>query len=171
MTMNVVFAKTEQGRVELTNRSGKLTPRERRVLILIDGRNTIDDIRDLVNADDLTHTLGMLEESGLIELHGKRQPDGQLAPANDPLPAITAFLPLPEHPDPKRLEMARNFMLNSIRNFCSGFGHFTLRAAIQDATRLPELRALYDEWYNAIIQTRDGRRRAEELRGQLLKVI
>ncbi len=171
MTKNVVFAKTEHGRAELTNRSGKLTPRERRVLILVDGRNTVDDIRDLVNADDLTHTLGMLEEAGLIELHGKRQPDGGVAQANEALPSITAFSPLPAVHDEKRFDMARHFMINTIKTFCGRDDHFSLQYDIFNAGNHEKLRTYFDPWYNAIVKTIQGRRRAEELRAELLKVI
>ena len=34
-----------------------------------------------------------------------------------------------------------------------------------------DMRQLFDEWYHAIVSSRDGRRQAEHLRGKLLEVI
>ena len=34
-----------------------------------------------------------------------------------------------------------------------------------------DLRSLFDEWYHAIVSSRDGRREAEQLRSKLLEVI
>lgn len=171
MTKNVVFAKTDRGREELATRSGRLTPRERRVLILVDGRNTVDNIRDLVNADDLTHTLGMLEEAGLIEVLGKRRADGNVAPIDGSMPALTAFAPLPAAHDQKRFDMARHFMINTIKTFCGRDDHFSLQYDIFNSGSHEKLRTYFDPWYNAIVKTIQGRRRAEELRAELLKVI
>ena len=171
MTTNAVFAKTALGREELTQRSGKLTPRQRRVLIFIDGRNTVEDLRALVSADDLTHTLGLLEEEGFIQLEGLRDESGEISQSDAPLPSITAFPPLPEVTDEKRLDMARHFMVNTIKTFCGGYSHFNLQADIFASADHQTLRTHYDAWYHAIVQSRDGRRRCEELRAQLLKVI
>ena len=58
--MGVVFAKTPLGQEEMEQRSGKLTPRVRRVLIFVDGKRTVDDLRAMTQAADLQHTLGLL---------------------------------------------------------------------------------------------------------------
>ena len=58
--MAVVFAKTPKGTEEMTNRSGALNPRVRRVLIMVDGKRTVEDLRGMLQADDLQTTLGML---------------------------------------------------------------------------------------------------------------
>ena len=36
--MGVVFAKTQKGQEEITTKAGGLTPRQRRVLIFVDGK-------------------------------------------------------------------------------------------------------------------------------------
>jgi hypothetical protein len=65
--MGIVFAKTPKGQDEVATRSGGLSPRVRRVLIFVDGKRTVDDLRGMLQSDDLQHTLGMLEEEGYIE--------------------------------------------------------------------------------------------------------
>ncbi len=171
MSNNVVFHKTELGRSEMTQRSGKLTPRQRRVLIFVDGKHSVSDLRDMVAADDLTHTLGMLEEEGFIELLGERADGGEVTVTDGALPSITAFRRLPEKPDPKSLEMAKHFMINTIKTFCGGYSHVSLQSDIFEAKDHQVLRTFYDMWYHAIMESREGKRRCEELRGDLLKVI
>ncbi len=169
--MGVVFAKTDKGRTEITDRSGGLHPRTRRVLIMIDGKRTVAELRDLVAADDLTHTLGELEEAGYIEATAVRQDSGKELPVEGQLPSITAFRELGPAPDPADTEKARHFMINTLRTFCGQYTHVTLMSTINSAKNHDELRLLYPDWYRHIVDTRQGRRRAEELREQLLKVI
>lgn len=167
----VVFTKTDKGIQEIAERSGGLHPRMRRVLILVDGRRTVDQLRELAVADDLSHTLGELEEAGFIEATSVQQVSGETVPVDGPLPSITAFRDLPDPPDPKETEMARHFMLNTLRTFCGQYTHIGLMSTIHSAKNHGELRLLFPDWYRFIVDTRQGRRRAEELREQLLKVI
>lgn len=169
--MGVVFAKTANGQDEISSRAGGLSPRVRRVLILVDGRKTVTELRELVAADDLTHTLGALEELGLIEV---RKADSAGGGGDEPagaLPSITAFRELPANRQSKELEMARNFMINTLKNFCSLYGPISLMSNINAASSHEELRELYPEWYRLIVDSRSGRRSAENLRKDLLKVL
>lgn len=167
----VVFAKTARGHDEMAERRGGLSPRVRRVLILVDGKRSVAQLRELALADDLSHTLGRLEEQGYIEPVKVQDASGAGRPVTAPLPSITAFRALSDPPDPAQIEMARNFMLNSLRTFCGQYAHVTLMATINAARSHEELRLLYPDWYRHIVDTRQGRRRAEDLREQLLRVI
>ena len=169
--MGVIFAKTENGLREIRERSGGLHPRMRRVLILVDGKRTVDQLRELAIADDLSHTLSSLEEGGYIEVLGVSDPSGEVRNAADKLPSITAFRELPDPPNPKEADMARHFMINTLTTFCGQYTHVTLMSAINSANGHAELREFYPDWYRHIVETRQGRRRAEELREKLLKVI
>lgn len=170
--MGVIFAKTQKGHDEITSKAGGLTPRERRVLIFVDGKRTVDDLRGMLQSDDLQHTLGMLEEVGYIEVAGVKNNAGEPQPApGEPLPSISAFRPIPDPPNPKEMEMARNFILNSLKTFCGPFAHQGIVEAAFSAKTHEELRWQFDPWFHAIMQTSQGKRRAEELRAQLLKVI
>ena len=169
--MGVVFTKTEKGRTEITERTGGLHTLMRRILIIVDGKRTVDELREFVAADDLTHTLGELEEAGYIEAVGIRKGDGVQAPVEGELPSITAFRDLPAAPNPADLEKARHFMINTLRTFCGQYTHMTLMSAINLAADHGELRALFPDWYRHVVESWQGRRRAEELRTQLLEVI
>lgn len=169
--MAVVFAKTAKGLEEIASRAGGLTPRQRRVLIFVDGRRTVEELRGMLQSDDLQHTLGLLEESGYIELAAVTDAQGKAAAVDGPLPSITAFAELPEEGDTRRLQQARNFMVNTINAFVGGLGASSLLERIQGAADHGALRELFDEWYHALVATREGRREAEALRTRLLEVI
>ncbi len=167
--MSVIFAKTPKGVSEMETRGGGLTPRVRRILIMVDGKRTVDDLRSMALADDLTHTLGLLEEEGYIAVAhaAEAAPVG----ADGALPSITAFRDLPENPDPKELEMARHFIMNTLKTFCGPMTHLSIVEAAFAAKTHAEIREVFATWYHAIVETRHGRRRAEELRSELLRVI
>jgi len=67
--------------------------------------------------------------------------------------------------------MAKNFIMNTLKTFCGPLTHLSIVEATFAARTPAELREQFGPWYEAIVETRTGRRRAEELRGQLLKVI
>ncbi len=169
--MGVIFAKTRKGQEEIATKAGGLTPRVRRVLIFVDGKRSVDELRGMLQSDDLQHTLGMLEEAGYIEVSGLADDAGKRLPPPAQLAPVAAFSELPAIPDPVRLQQARNFMTNTLNAFAGTLGHTSLLDRIERATGHAELRALHDEWYHAIVMSRDGKREAEELRGKLLAVI
>jgi hypothetical protein len=166
--MGVAFAKTPKGHDEITTKAGGLSPRVRRVLIFVDGKRTVDDLRGMLQSDDLQHTLGMLEEEGYIELASVTNAAGKPAA---PLASITAFGELPADHDPVRLQKARNFMNNTLNAFVGALGNSSLLDRIEKASSHIELRTMYDEWYHAIVMSREGKREAESLRTKLLAVI
>lgn len=169
--MGIAFAKTPKGHDEITTKAGGLSPRVRRVLIFIDGKRTVDDLRGMLQSDDLQHTLGMLEEEGYIELASVTNAAGKTVAPQAPLASITAFGELPDSHDPVRLQKARNFMTNTLNAFVGALGNSSLLDRIEQATGHAELRAMYDEWYHAIVMSREGKREAEGLRTKLLAVI
>lgn len=168
--MGVIFAKTRKGHDEIETRSGGLSPRVRRVLIFVDGKRSVEDLRGMLQYDDLQHTLGLLEEDGFIEMGGTAGVQGgagvPMAPAS-----LTAFRLHPPGDDPVRLQKARNFMLNTLNAFVGALGTSSLQDRVEAARSPADLRALFDEWYHAIVASRDGRREAEQLRSKLLEVI
>jgi hypothetical protein len=166
--MGAVFAKTAKGQDEIATKAGGLSPRVRRVLIFVDGKRTVDELRGMLQSDDLQHTLGMLEEEGYIELTSAIAPAGK---TSAPLAPITAFGELPASHDPVRLQQARNFMANTLNAFAGTLGNTSLLDRIEKANSHADLRVLYDEWYLAIVMSREGKREAEGLRTKLLAVI
>lgn len=167
----VVFRKTIKGKEEMTTRTNAFTPRVRRILILVDGKRTVDQLRDLALADDLTHTLALLEESGLIEVSTTPGSSGEATAARASLPPVHAFRDNPPPHDPMRLQLSRNFMTNTIRAFLGTVGTSGMLVRIEEATTLEALRECFGEWHYLIMTSRDGRRESEALREKLLETL
>ena len=101
---NQVFYKTERGKAEMAHRSGELVPATRRVLIMVNG---VDSVAALAahGLPDLPTHLSLLQELGLIAPMPSRAPPPPppsykpTAPA--PLPAPRPAAPPPDEPDPR----------------------------------------------------------------------
>ena len=128
--MAVIFSKTPKGYAEIETRAGGLAPRVRRVLIFVDGKRTVEDLRGMLQSDDLQHTLGLLEEDGYIEMVGGVGPGGRPLTVEEVQRATAAFRLHPPGEDPVRLQKARNFMLNTLNAFVGALGTSSLQDRI-----------------------------------------
>lgn len=164
--MTVIFAKTRKGQQEIEHRSTGLGVRARRLLILLDGRRALDDVRAMVPDPHLDETLAMLQAEGYVErIDGGHS--GPAAGGGERERAAGSDAPA----DPARLDKARNFMLNAMRTFNGPYHNIDLMTRIQSARGTDELRALVDAWLTSIQLTKMGRLRAEELRLRVLEVL
>jgi hypothetical protein len=66
MNLGMKYIKTDNGRAEVTARTGALNVAQRRLLILIDGNRTVNDLGALVRVGDLEAALEHLQQLGLI---------------------------------------------------------------------------------------------------------
>ncbi len=78
MNAGVILAKTGLGRLEVAQRSGTLTAVQRRLLILVDGHKTVNDLGAFARAGELAAALELLQAQGLIA------PSGQVVPLPPP---------------------------------------------------------------------------------------
>lgn len=174
--MDYIFAKTAKGMAEMAARSGGLSPRVRRLLILVDGKRNIEELQALVQTDDIRISLGRLEEDGYIALLDGA-PAVAAPVATAPAPATASarddspFGPLPSPADPKRLRSARNIMTEAIHNFVGVAGNAGLLQRIAQAASLEELRAIYADWFALISASLESPWEAGDLREKLLRVI
>jgi len=67
MDGTLVYSKTPRGIAEISLRSAQLPMTTRRVLIMIDGKRTVDDLSVLGKQDDIETAISSLESSGLIQ--------------------------------------------------------------------------------------------------------
>lgn len=155
------FTKTRKGLEEIESRSGGLHPRVRRLLILVDGRRATHELATVVNDPHFEQTLATLQEGGYIEAEASPEP----APA--PAPAAVIAPPTSAANGGGQLEVARNFMMNTLKTFNGPYGKLSLVQKIHDSTTCEQLQALFEEWLHAIGETRAGRQRAEELSARL----
>lgn len=177
--MSEVFSKTGKGQEEIKTRAGGLSQRVRQVLIFIDGKRDIEALREMSPADDLTDMLWVLREQGYIEAteliaESASEPVAIVSTAPAEEPALTTsvdFRELPSTPATKELEMARNYMMNTLRNFTGPYAALGLLEKIHAAQSHVEMRAQFEHWIDAIAKAHAGKRRADELRRALLEVI
>jgi hypothetical protein len=67
MNPGMKYIKTDKGRAEVAGRSGSLSALQRRVLIVVDGKKTVNDLGAYVRVDELGGVLDYLLGEGLIE--------------------------------------------------------------------------------------------------------
>ncbi len=79
--------------------------------------------------------------------------------------------PYPRQTSPLQIQQIRNFMVNTLNVFVGVFGTTALLDRLQAAQTHAEFRTLFPEWHTAIMGSRDGRREADKLRVELLKLI
>lgn len=65
----MIYQKTLQGTDEINHRTHAINSRLRRLLIMIDGRKTVDDIARMTPVEDIDDALRQLVEMHLIEPH------------------------------------------------------------------------------------------------------
>lgn len=169
--MSKVFVKTQKGIDEIGKRTSDMSLRVRRILIMVDGKRSVDELRELALADDLNQPLGLLEENGYITPIRQLETSIPASKADENAQKELAFRKIPDTPDPKEMEMARHFILNTLYTFCGQWAHLSIVKAASVANTHEELRKCFMPWYDAIVETGEGRRRAEELSASLLKVI
>jgi len=69
MDGSVVFTKTPKGVAEVAARSAQLSMTTRRVLIMIDGRRTVEELAVLLRPGEIDNVIAQLESAGLIHRH------------------------------------------------------------------------------------------------------
>jgi hypothetical protein len=70
MKANDIFQKTARGLSEIGNRSDALTVKQRRVLLLVNGKNDTSTLRKLSLCNDIVEILNTLLRQGFIEREG-----------------------------------------------------------------------------------------------------
>lgn len=67
MDGTLVYSKTPRGIAEISLRSAQLPMTTRRVLIMIDGKRTVDDLAILLKPGEIENVMATLESAGLIQ--------------------------------------------------------------------------------------------------------
>lgn len=67
MTPGTIFSKTDRGRAEVASRTGLIDVSQRRLLIMVDGKKTMNDLGAFVRVGELAGALDQLLLHGLVE--------------------------------------------------------------------------------------------------------
>ena len=171
-----IYAKTAQGQQEIASRSLGLSPMARRVLVLVDGKRSGQELSTFVPGNEVSPQLTELLDRGCIEAVGTVP-----APKPAPSPAGAAAsthagddleaLPPPESRSAKEADMARNFMINTVNTIFGQHNRISLVESIYGSKTTEELRHVYIAWAEAMESNAVGKRRLPELREKLFAVL
>jgi hypothetical protein len=179
-SQTLIYGKTPVGQQEIQSRSLGLPPLTRRLLVLVDGRRTADELSPFVAGQDVQALLAELAAKGCIAVVATREPTPAPGPATADEPSATAtyvpdpglaLLPPGDQRSAEQMDMARNFMINTINRLLEQNSRLTLTKAIFDSRNADELRTHLEAWEAAIGSTWMGRKRLPELRKKLFEVL
>lgn len=177
--LSAIFGKTDLGQQEIQTRTLGLPPLERRLLVLVDGRRSGEELASFVPDGEISKLLS--------ELLGKGCIDSSASAVTVPTPLET-----PEQPQPLRLsrterslsslpaagtrgpqdvEKARNFMTNSVNAMFGQNTRLSLLESIFACKTAEALRAVYPAWVETLSSSRMGASRLPEMREKLFKVL
>ncbi|WP_300331515.1 hypothetical protein [Accumulibacter sp.] len=166
MTRIPICGKTPKGVEEIERRTQRLSVRARRVLILIDGKRDLAALAELVPGDTLPEICQQLLDEGYIApVHSPLSAGPETAPEAEEMPAAASRPPLSAI-EQQRLNMARNFMTNTLATFV-GHAASSLINHVEAAHDLAHLRTLAKPWREAIGLSADGRKQLADLASRL----
>ena len=139
MNAGTTLTKTDKGRMEMAERSGTLSAVQRRLLILVDGKKTVNDLGAFVRVGELTGALYHLQDLGLIE------PSGQLVALQPPAgPGFVASRPAElarPATDPREFAAVRDQAARFVQERLGQAGA-PIRVAIERCASPHELRSM-----------------------------
>lgn len=173
------FSKTSAGQLEIQSRSLRLAPLVRRLLVLIDGKRTGAELEAFSAGQDVVPLIGELLDQGLVSMRSSPAPVAvAVVPATNPSASSAlagtdwlAALPPAETRTEKELEMARNFMTNTVNNIFGHHNRISLIETIHGCKSTGELRAVYGMWASAMETHSAGHKRLPEFREKLFAVL
>jgi len=157
-----IFHKTSKGQAEIGTRSGGLTMKQRRVLILVNGSNDAAELARLSLCDDVAEILQALAENGYID-SGSSTTTATMAQDY----ADTEKSPAPD----AATGDAGEFMCNTLLTFANRVRVSKLIEEIKAAPDPASLEELIKPWYRAISETPGGMYQADDLRNEVRKLI
>lgn len=183
-TATAIYSKTAVGQQEIQSRALGLSPIVRRILVLVDGQRSGAELAAFAAGQDFTAIIAELLEKGCVDAKLAAAPP-KAAPAAAPaapsessagapaaaLSADLAGLPPVETRGPKEVEMARNFMMNTVNTIFGQNTRFTLMEAIFACKTAEDTRRVYSMWAEALNTSRIGAKRLPELREKLFQVL
>jgi hypothetical protein len=173
----LAYAKAEKGFAEIESRAFGLSPKLRRVLILIDGKRTLESLRTMLGLDGLEKLLDDLTSQGFIkkiDAAGEAPTSAAQSAVGEAEPTALpadAFAGLPESRSDAEIEKAKNFMINTLVHFHGQYTKLDVMRAVKACDSAAQLREHYADWVRCMHESRQAEKRLPELTKQLLAVI
>jgi hypothetical protein len=176
--ITAIFAKTAVGLQEVQSRRLGLAPLPRRLLILVDGKRSGKELAVFVEGHNPGELLRHLLDNGCIEAVQATAPADPRAAAEQGHAADTqadeatlAKLPEASTRTSKEVEMARNFMMNTINAVFQQNTRLTLMKSIAACRSAEEIRSIYPKWADNMRASAEGAKRLPEFHAKLFAVL
>jgi hypothetical protein len=140
MNPGIIYTKTDLGRAEIAERSRDLSAMQRRVLIVVDGHKTVNDLGAMVRVGELDATLEHLLQLGLIQATDHIAP--LLAPAAPGFSAAQATEQPRPATSPEEFRKVRQQASNFVADRLGSAGE-PICSAIDRCNNPAELRKLF----------------------------
>ncbi len=155
-----IFHKTTRGQTEIDSRSGNLSMKQRRVLILVNGANDCTELERLSLCDNITEVIETLVDGGFI--------DGGTTTTS--ATAARDYSSQGNPKEPADVE-ATEFMCNTLLTFANRVRAGKLIEEIKAVDSPADLKEMVKPWYMAIAETPGGMYQADDLRAEVLKML
>lgn len=175
---NSVFVKTAKGRDEIAQRGSELNPRQRRVLIMIDGNRDLEALAALIPEQELADAITFLAQRQFIETAAESHKKPQLValkkpePADSPAaefvakhaPPLLAVVKPEAEPadngltkDPETIRQVKDFMTTTAQTYLGLLGSDVIQR-IERAKDAAQLMSVVGHWHMALHDSKQGGR-------------
>lgn len=159
-----IFSKTAAGLQEIHSRALGLPALIRRVLVLVDGKRSSKELATFAGGEEkIIEVLNQLVANGCIDVQQAPEPLADMAEL--------AALPAPTLRSPKDVEMARDFMLNTLNIIGGPESHAGLLRAVLACHSADALRRVYPAWVSTMRAVPAVASRLPELRERLFAAL
>ena len=148
----MVYEKTAAGIDEITGGQRRLTPKQRQVLILIDGKRSLAEIGQSLPRLAVVEIVEELVTHGLIQ---DPQRPLSLAHAHEAATEVA-------EPSAEQLAETKNILISSTTEYLGLMGR-GMTEQISTASSYAQLKACISRWHMAIRESKGGRMIADEL--------
>jgi len=177
---SAVLAKTATGQDEIKTRAQGLSPMLRRLLILVDGKHTGQELAAFVNGHPVDELLDALIQLHCIELVAPASgsvatpappSDADQAGAHGVLDAALAALPPADSRSALELAMARNFMINSVNMAFGQHMRMSFVKTVDECSTVTQLRQVYPLWLSTMAASSSAAKDLPTLKDKLFRVL
>jgi hypothetical protein len=147
----MVYEKTASGIDEITGSDRQLAPKQRQVLILIDGKRSLHDIASALPRLAVSDIMQELEAQGFIR-----------DPKAGNVKVFTKQTDAPIFISEEKMAQTKQLLITSTTEHLGLMGR-TMNEQISSATSYEQLRTCISRWHMAIRETKGGRMIADEL--------
>lgn len=170
MQESEIYLKTPRGQSEIGTKTDALTMKERRVLILVNGENSVTTLERLSLCENINEILERLLELKFIVSNDPDPTNTTVTQMDTTARDVTAH----DVTDPKEIESesgAREFMCNTLLTFGNRVRVGKIVEAINASEDIASLKEMIDPWYAAIADTPGGMYQVDALKKEVVAMI